>query len=73
MGLVYAPDYAINAGGLVNVAQEVKGYDANIARERTLTIYDTILEILERAKKTGSSSNRVADSMAEERLAKIPA
>ena len=41
-GILYAPDYAINAGGLVNVAQEVNGYDAKRAREKTLKIYDTI-------------------------------
>src|SRR5687767_5084612 len=50
-GILYAPDYAINAGGLVNVAQEVRGYDANAARERTMKIYDTIWEICERSKK----------------------
>src|SRR5262245_50582566 len=37
-GILYAPDYAINAGGLVNVAQEVKGYDAKAARDKTLEI-----------------------------------
>jgi leucine dehydrogenase len=35
-GILYAPDYAINAGGLINVAQEVKGYDVTLAREQTL-------------------------------------
>src|SRR5205807_862150 len=35
-GILYAPDYAINAGGLINVAQEVKGYDAKVSREKTL-------------------------------------
>ena len=51
-GILYAPDYAINAGGLVNVAQEVIGYDAEKAREKTLEIYDTIHEIAERSAKT---------------------
>ena len=69
-GILYAPDYAINAGGLVNVAQEVAGYDAKKARERTLRIYDTILEIAERAKKASAPTYRVADAMVEERLAK---
>ncbi len=68
-GIAYAPDYAINAGGLVNVAQEVKGYDAKKAREQTLVIYDTILEILERAHKMGSPTHKIADMMVEERLA----
>ena len=67
-GIAYAPDYAINAGGLVNVAQEVKGYDAKLAREKTLKIYDTIWEILERAKKMGSPTHKIADMLVEEKL-----
>jgi leucine dehydrogenase len=67
-GILYAPDYAINAGGLVNVAQEVKGYDAKAARERTLKIYDTIWEICERSKKLGATTHKVADIMVEEKL-----
>jgi leucine dehydrogenase len=68
-GILYAPDYAINAGGLVNVAQEVKGYDAKAARERTLKIYDTIWEICERSKKLNAPTYKVADIMVEEKLA----
>lgn len=69
-GIAYAPDYAINAGGLVNVAQEVKGYDAKLAREKTLKIYDTIWEILDRAKKMESPTYKIADMLVEERLSK---
>jgi leucine dehydrogenase len=69
-GILYAPDYAINAGGLVNVAQEVKGYDANVAREKTMKIYDTILEICERSKSLQLPTYRVADTIVEERLAR---
>ena len=68
-GILYAPDYAINAGGLVNVAQEVKGYDAAAAREKTLEIYDTMTEIFERSKKLGAPTYKVADMLVEERLA----
>src|SRR5664279_1241597 len=68
-GILYAPDYAINAGGLVNVAQEVKGYDAKAAREKTLKIYDTIWDICERSKKLNAPTYNIADLMAEERLA----
>ena len=67
-GILYAPDYAINAGGLVNVAQEVKGYDATVARERTLKIYDTIWEIAERSKKVNAPTYKVADILVEEKL-----
>jgi leucine dehydrogenase len=71
-GILYAPDYAINAGGLVNVAQEVKGYDAKAARDKTLKIYDTIWDICERSKKLNAPTYKVADLMAEERLAARP-
>lgn len=70
-GILYAPDYAINAGGLVNVAQEVKGYDAKLARKKTLEIFDTIWEIAERSEKTGTPTYRVADTLVEERLARV--
>lgn len=68
-GIVYAPDYAINAGGLINVAQEVAGYDEASVRTRTLRIYDTIFEILERAQRAECATSRIADAMVEERLA----
>ena len=68
-GILYAPDYAINAGGLVNVAQEVKGYDPAAAREKTLEIYDTMMEIFERSQKVGAPTHKVADMLVEEKLA----
>lgn len=76
-GIVYAPDYAINAGGLVNVHAEHdghqtgKGFDAAGARSRVMAIHDTILEIVERAKTTNVPSYRVSDLIVEERLAKL--
>ncbi len=69
-GILYAPDYAINAGGLINVAQEVKGYDAEESRRRTMNIYDTILEIAERSVRAAAPTYRIADTMVEERLSK---
>jgi len=68
-GILYAPDYAINAGGLVNVAQEVKGYDAKVAREKTLKVYDTIWDICERSKRLSAPTYKVADILVEEKLA----
>jgi len=67
-GIAYAPDYAINAGGLINVALEVKGYDPHEARKRTLKIYDTIAEVLRRADAEGMTPEAVADRMVAERL-----
>ncbi len=70
-GILYAPDYAINAGGLVNVAQEVLGYDAAKSRAKTMEIYDTIFEIADRSRKTNAPTYRIADMLVEEKLAKI--
>ncbi|HSO38127.1 MAG TPA: Glu/Leu/Phe/Val dehydrogenase [Labilithrix sp.] len=70
-GILYAPDYAINAGGLVNVAQEVLGYDAAKSRAKTLEIYDTIYEIADRSRKTNAPTYRIADMLVEEKLALI--
>ena len=68
-GILYAPDYAINAGGLINVAQEVLGYDAEKSRVKTLKIYDTIFDIAERGARLAAPTYKVADIMVEEKLA----
>ena len=67
-GILYAPDYAINAGGLVNVAQEVLGYDAKAARDKTMKIYDTIFDIAQRSLQTRAPTYKIADMIVEERL-----
>jgi len=69
-GILYAPDYAINAGGLINVASEWVGYDAGAVRERAARIYDTLLEIFSRAKASHRPTAEVADRLAEERFLK---
>ncbi len=66
--IVYVPDYAINAGGLINVAQEVAGYDRQKALERAGRIFDTIDLILTRARQSGLRPEEVADRMVEEKL-----
>jgi leucine dehydrogenase len=67
-GILYAPDYALNAGGLINVAQEYAGYDIDAVREKVIHIYDTMLEIFERAESEGLTTDVVADRVAEERF-----
>ncbi|MEZ4220454.1 MAG: amino acid dehydrogenase [Polyangiaceae bacterium] len=69
-GIVYAPDYAINAGGLINVATEIEGYDADKSTAKVVKIYDTIYEIAERAKAAMKPTYMIADMMAQERLAR---
>ncbi len=69
-GIAHAPDYVINAGGLIHVAQESNTLDVRQVRERTEKIYDTVLAIMERAAAEGCATQRVADAMVEEILAR---
>lgn len=72
-GILYAPDYAINAGGLINVAQEVTGYDATKARANTMKIYDTMYDLFDRSRKLGAPTHKIADIIVEEKLAAVAA
>ncbi|MFQ5957839.1 MAG: Glu/Leu/Phe/Val dehydrogenase dimerization domain-containing protein [Alphaproteobacteria bacterium] len=67
-GILYAPDYAINAGGVINITFESGRYDRDAAMRRTAEIYDTLLEIFRRADAEGLPTNVVADRMALERI-----
>ena len=71
LGIVYAPDYVINAGGLINVADELHGYDPNRAKARVESVYRTLREIFEIARDRHISTARAADAFAEERVGKI--
>lgn len=66
--ILYAPDYAINAGGLINVSQEYAGYDRDEAMRKTSGIYETMLEIFERADTENISPAIVANHIVEEML-----
>jgi len=68
-GILYAPDYALNAGGLINVASEFEGYDSVKSREHQTRIYDTMLHIFERAALAKLPTNVIADRVVEELLA----
>lgn len=68
-GIHYAPDYAINAGGVISIALAKPGEDDGRVREKTLAIGDTLTRIFERAAREDTTPERVADKMAEERLA----
>ena len=66
-GILYAPDYVINAGGLANIYCEVSGvYSEERARELTLKISESLINIYEKAAISGRSTNIVADEMARE-------
>ena len=67
-GILYAPDYAINAGGLLNVFMELKGYDRDRAVAQVEKIYETILEIYKLADELNLPTNEAADQLAEKRI-----
>jgi leucine dehydrogenase len=68
-GIVYAPDFLINAGGIINVYAEIEGYGRDQIVAKTESIYDTTLAILNKAKATNVTTNTAAISIAEERIA----
>ena len=70
-GILYAPDYVINAGGLINVADELEGYDETRATKGVLRIYDSVRRIITIAKRDGVPPNVAADTSALERIAAI--
>jgi leucine dehydrogenase len=71
-GILYAPDYVINAGGIINVSMEIRpeGYDEAQSTKQVLAIYDTLLTIFSRAEQNGQPTNLVADQMAQEIIAR---
>ena len=70
-GILYAPDYVINAGGLINVADELQGYNETRAKTRVQTIYRTLREIFRMARDRGISTAAAADRFAEERIERV--
>ena len=66
--IIYAPDFLINAGGLINVYSEIKGFSRERALERTKGIYNITLEILNKSEEDGITTNEAAISIAEQRL-----
>ena len=71
MGIVYAPDYVINSGGVINVADELYGYNHDRAMKRVAGIYDKIERIFEISKRDGVPTYVAADRLAEERIARV--
>jgi len=68
-GILYAPDFAINAGGVINIGEELQGpYDAERAQRSVERIGDTLAAVFERARETGVSTHTAALAMARERI-----
>ncbi|MCE2712066.1 MAG: leucine dehydrogenase, partial [Cryomorphaceae bacterium] len=68
---IYAPDFAINAGGVINCYSEVKGLDSKWAMSKAEEIYQTISNIVKRSKSEGTPAYQIANKMAEERIESI--
>ncbi len=67
-GILYAPDFLINAGGLINVFSELNGYNREVALEHTKQIYHTTLEIFKKAKEEKITTIEAAKIIAEQRI-----
>ncbi|MDG4859982.1 Glu/Leu/Phe/Val dehydrogenase dimerization domain-containing protein [Streptomyces sp. T-3] len=72
-GILYAPDYVVNAGGVIQVADELHGFDFDRCKAKASKIYDTTLAIFARAKMDGIPPAAAADRIAEHRMAEAAA
>jgi valine dehydrogenase (NAD+) len=70
-GILYAPDYVVNAGGVIQVADELGGFDFERARARVARIFDTTREIFKLAEQDGVPPAVAADHLAERRMADV--
>ncbi len=68
-GILYAPDYVVNAGGVIQVADELHGFDFDRCKMKAGKIFDTTLSIFARAKADGIPPAAAADRLAELRMA----
>lgn len=69
-GMIYAPDFLINAGGLINVYSELNGYNREEALAKTKEIYNTTLEILKKSELEKITSHEAAKQIAQARVEK---
>lgn len=67
-GILYAPDYVINAGGLINVYGELNGWTADRAKRKAGDVYNTLLRIFDRARAEGIPTSEAADRLATQRI-----
>ncbi|GEB61350.1 Leu/Phe/Val dehydrogenase [Streptomyces gardneri] len=68
-GILYAPDYVVNAGGVIQVADELHGFDFDRCKAKATKIFDTTLAIFARANADGIPPAAAADRIAEQRMA----
>jgi leucine dehydrogenase len=70
-GILYAPDYAINSGGLINVANEIEGYNRERAFRQAEGIYDMLMKIYSQADIDGVTTHEAASKVAEQRMREV--
>ncbi len=70
-GILYAPDYAVNAGGTINVSLEIDGYNRERAMRQMRNIYHTIGRIFDLSERENIAPQYAADKLAEARIAAI--
>ena len=70
-GVLYAPDYIVNAGGVINIAEELHGYHRERAYSNVRRIYDTTLAVLDTAAAEGITTAAAADRLAERRIESV--
>ena len=70
-GILYAPDYVVNSGGVIQVADEIEGFNFARAKERASQIFDTTRQILQLAAAEGVPPAVAADRLAERRMAEV--
>jgi leucine dehydrogenase len=69
--ILYAPDFVVNAGGLINVFEEMRGYEKNRAMHHVDSIHDATMRILEKSQRDGINPHAAAVAVAEERMRMI--
>ncbi len=67
-GILYAPDYVINAGGLINVYGEINGWTAERSKRKAADIYNTLFRTFQLAESEGIPPHQAANQVAEERI-----
>jgi len=70
-GILYAPDYVVNSGGVIQVADEIEGFSMERARARAERIFDTTLKIFAIADEEGVPPAVAADRLAERRMSEV--
>ena len=66
--IVYAPDFVVNAGGVINIAEELAGYDRARAFARVACIADNLRAVFEIADRDGITTEIAAERRAEQRM-----